>query len=86
MKAKELFEKLGYEYQESYFEQKLDSIIYKNNDKRATQIEFSIDRKVFKVFFEKYSKTTYSILPSCVDMPLLVAINKQIEELGWTRK
>lgn len=79
--AKEMFSELGFEYSECYFEGKLDSILYKGKQKRHTQVEFMLDRKLYKIFFETCTKETYDILPSCVDIKLHKAINKQVEEL-----
>ena len=83
MTAKEMFEKLGFIYSECYYHHKLDSILYKRTEKRANQVEFMLDRKLYKVFFEISNVGTYELLPSAVDMELHKAINKQIEELGW---
>lgn len=85
MNAKEMFEELGFTYNECYYHHELDSIIYKRTEKRATQIEFMLDRKMYKVFFEVSDIDTYELLPSAVDMELHKAINKQIEELGWNK-
>ena len=83
MKAKDMFDELDFEYNECYFEGKLDSILYKGKQKNHTQVEFMLDRKLYKVFFETCTKVIYDILPSCVDIKLHKAINKQIEELHW---
>lgn len=48
--ARELFEELGYTYQESYFEKKLDKINYSKNGDYVPQIIFSFDNKCIKVY------------------------------------
>ena len=74
--AKEMFEELGYEYNECYFEQKLDEITYSKDGKYTPQIMFNLNHKVVEVYRQENKSSTF-------DMKLLKAINKQIEELGW---
>lgn len=74
--ARELFEELGYTYQESYFEEKLDKINYSKNGDYVPQIIFSFDNKCVKVY-RKENKASW------FDVKILQAINQQINELGW---
>lgn len=76
MSAKEMFEKLGYEYIENYFENELDEIYYQREGKYAPKIQFNLNHKCIRVYRE-VNKSSY------FDVKLLQAINKQIEELGW---
>lgn len=76
MSAKEMFEALGYEYQECYFEEELDEITYIKSGRWTPQIMFSLNHKVVKVYRKENKASSF-------DMKLLKAINKQIEELGW---
>jgi len=76
MSAKEMFEELGYEYNECYFEEKLDEIIYSKRGRWTPQIMFSLNHNVAKVFRQDNKSSSF-------DIKLLKAINKQIEELGW---
>ena len=76
MTAKEMFEKLGYEYSECWFCEELEEIYYQKNGIYTPQIKFSLNRKTISVYrFENKA--------SSFDMKLLQAINKQVEELGW---
>lgn len=79
MSAKEMFEKLGYTYQESYFNQELDEIKYSKDEKWTPQIHFSLNNKCISVYREDENERK----PSWFTVDLLEAINKQIEELGW---
>ena len=77
MKAKEMFEKLGYE-QEIIDEQ----LIYSTKDLQANieyQIIFYLDDKSFEAI------TDNCIHANNINMQELQAINKQIEELGWLK-
>lgn len=76
--AKELFEQLGYTYQESYFEERLDVINYSKSGNYAPQILFNLNCKCVKVY-RKGDKTSW------FDVKILQAINKQIKELGWNK-
>lgn len=65
MKAKEMFEKLGYTFCENHHSM-FAIIVYR---KDLDYIYFDSDKKIdIKCF---------------IDVPLLKAINKQVEELGW---
>lgn len=79
MTAKEMFEELGYEYNECYFEQELDEITYSKDGEYTPQIMFSLNHKVVKVYRQENKSSSF-------DMKLLKAINKQIEELGWNNE
>lgn len=74
--ATELFKELGYTYQESYFEGKLDEINYSKNGDYVPQIIFKVDSKCVKVY-RKENKASW------FDVKLLQAINQQINDLGW---
>lgn len=71
MKAREMFEELGFEYQENeitirYFKEFRDY----DDDSYTLDIDFRlIEKKIYSDF--------------SIDMRLLKAINKQVEELGW---
>ena len=74
--ARELFEELGYTYQESYFEERLDVINYSKSGNYTPQIIFNLEGKFVKVY-RKGNKSSW------FDVKLLQAINQQISELGW---
>lgn len=79
MSAKEMFEKLGYTYQEVYFEDELDEINYSENGRWALQIIFSLNHKNIIVYRKYEGKSR----PIAISVEILQAINKQVEELGW---
>lgn len=72
MTAKEMFEKLGYEYEESYDKKLID--YYKKYKGLDLEILFNKDAQKFSM--------TYVVE---VNIELLQAINKQVEELGWNK-
>lgn len=74
--ARELFEELGYTYQEDYFGEGLDVINYSKGGNYAPQIEFNINAKCVKVY-RKEDKTSW------FDVKILQVINQQIKEFGW---
>lgn len=76
--AKKLFEQLGYTYQESYFEERLDEINYSKSGIFTPQIVFNLNGKCVKVY-RKGDKTSW------FDVKILQAINQQIKELGWNK-
>ena len=67
--ADEMFEELGYEKEETTWneEGKKHFIEYNSND---TQIQFSLDTK-------------HILITNILNMQELQAINKKVEELGW---
>lgn len=76
MSAKEMFEKQGYEditNQYSY-----------DKDYKAVYVNKTCTPHVH-IMFEKYG--TNRVIDNEIDitMPLLQAINKQVEELGWNK-
>lgn len=80
MKAKEMFEKLGYEVEYNN-EECLMYTKYVAFDDVDAGIEY-------KVMFDKKYKSIGSITYDMfmpIDWPELQAINKQIEELGWNK-
>ncbi len=76
--ARELFEELGYEYYED------DGFnCYKKEKRRLIEPDYiSFDRLEREVFMSNSSKNSNGAI---LDMKLLQAINKQIEELGWNK-
>lgn len=78
MTAKELFEELGYEYYED------DGFnCYKKEKRRLIEPDYiSFDRLEREVFMSNSSKNSNGVI---LDMKLLQAINKQVEELGWNK-
>ena len=81
MTAKEMFEELGYTYQESYFKGELDEIRYVMPNKFATCVTFNLGSKCFKIHrFDDEHKSAYC------EVDFLKAINKQVEELGWNNE
>lgn len=79
MKAKEMFEELGYEYNECYFEETLEEIYYQKKGKYTPQIKFSLNHKCVTVYREGNKSSSF-------DIKILQAINKQVEELGWNNE
>ena len=80
MKAKEMFEELGYWIDE---ESKLE-ILYKMKWEISSTYWIGFDKT--KKTFERFITSDSPFHPSKsfeIDMPTLKAINKQIEELGW---
>ena len=76
--AKEMFEELGYIYQESYFESELEEIKYVKNKRFASCIIFNLNHKCFKTFrFDDENKSCWC------DKSMMQAINQQVKELGW---
>ena len=71
MKAKEMFEKLGYE---------IDTTRETENHLFYVREYAIIDFDLFRRDFYKYNQSGFR---SPIDMKLLQAINKQVEELGW---
>ena len=82
MTAKEMFEKLGYEIDE----QNNNEILYKMKWERTTTywVGFDIECKDISIFETSDSPFEPS-KPFNIDMDLLQAINKQVEELGWNK-
>lgn len=78
MSAKEMFERLGYTYQESYLNSNLSEIVYNSHSKFGSCLIFNLTSKTFKITrFDNEYKAGWC------DIYLLQAINKQVEELGW---
>ena len=76
--ARELFEELGYEYYED------DGFnCYKKEKRRLIEPDYiSFDRLEREVFMSNSSKNSNGVI---LDMKLLQAINKQVEELRWNK-
>ena len=76
MTAKEMFEKLGYEYNfdsDNFLLQPFISYFkYNYEEKKVFDIKFWIKDKVYKIENDKQ-----------LSLDLVQAINKQVEELGW---
>jgi hypothetical protein len=69
--AREMFEELEFEYKKSDF-----SITYYKEFRDYDDESYTLDID-FRLIEKKISSDFY------IDMPLLKAINKQVEELGW---
>lgn len=95
MTAREMFEKLGYSFYENH--PKIESqqntfttqdnpyIEYKQeNDTAIEEIRFDLWYK--NIWFKGYRKDLKRILPCPINIKELEAINKQVEELGWTNE
>lgn len=74
--AKEMFEELGYEYYEDDgFE------CYKKKKRKLIEPDYiSFNRLEKEIFVSNDSKNGNGVT---IDVKLLQAINKQIEDLGW---
>ena len=76
MKAKEMFEKLGYE-----LKQGIDFLLYvlesEENPDIQYYIEFNTDVKIIII------DTNHKDFINDITLKELQAINKQVEELGW---
>lgn len=77
MSAKEMFEELGYEQQISEY-----AITYQNKDAVKYEISFNLEHKCIELEPTIDGKIHYF---TRLDMKLLQAINKQVEELGWNK-
>lgn len=78
MTAKEMFEKLGYEYYED------DGFnCYKKEKSELAEPDYISFNRLEKEIFV----LNKSVISKCatINMQLLQAINKQIEELGWNK-
>lgn len=85
--AKEMFEELGYKFLGGsdyiaikYYKQEKQGKYYSSYD---IDITFYSTRKTVSVVANEYSKKSYKLAIMDIDMKLLQAINKQVEELGW---
>lgn len=77
MKAKEMFEKLGYTYRETK-----EEIIYMNDDSYdGYSITFNKNEKYIFPTEEDFYHSSIGI-----SLEELQAINKQVEELGWNNE
>lgn len=74
MEAKEMFEELGYELKKC--DDKEIWYLNENTIPVKTNVTFIIPNKYFCIYKQ-------DICNPCIDLKLLQAINKQIEELGW---
>lgn len=85
MSAKEMFEKLGYEY--NNYGNHIDYQIYKDKE-ISLVIDFRLDIKKIWLTCEEYVNRDYIWVSNDFEMTteLLQAINKQVEELGWYEK
>lgn len=80
MKAKEMFEKLGYEIDEKNDKE----ILYKMKWEISTSYWVSFDLTLKSVMCLVTSDSPFEPSQPCrVELDLLQAINKQVEELGW---
>ena len=76
MSSKEMFEELGYEY----YEDDGFNCYVKEKGKLIEPDYISFDRLERKFFVSRNSKYDNG---TTINIPLLKAINKQVEELGW---
>lgn len=90
MTAKEMFEKLGYKclggsdyIAIKYYKQEKQGEYYSNYD---IDITFYCTSKTVSVVANEYGKRSYKLAIMDIDMELLQAINKQVEELGWNER
>ena len=83
MSAKEMFEKLGYEIDE----QNNKEILYKMKWEISTTyyVSFDLEHKWLECFITSDSPFEPS-KSYTIDIDLLQAINKQVEELGWNER
>ena len=73
MSAKEMFEELGFEYSKNEFSIRYYKEFRDYDDSYTLDIDFRlIEEKLFSDFE--------------IDIRLLKAINKQVEELGWNKR
>lgn len=77
MKAKDMFEKLGYELKKS--DDREIWYLNKNTIPVETNITFLVQDKYFCI----YKK---DMCNPCINLEELQAINKQVEELGWNNE
>lgn len=78
-KAKEMFEKLGYKYNCDYLYGIGEDKTYENNEH---MIRFYSSIESYGIQFYVYDQSGYvEISPK-----VLKAINKQVEELGWSHE
>jgi hypothetical protein len=83
MSAKEMFEKLGYEIDEENDREILYKMKWEISD--TYYVSFNLEYKNFECFV--ISDSPFEPVKSFeVDLDLLQAINKQIEELGWNNE
>lgn len=79
MIAKEMFEKLG--FTQSFFGEKDNKCMIYDKENEDTYIMFKPSTKEIK--FCGMFKNKVDIVNFSMDMQLLQAINKQVEELEW---
>ena len=79
MKAKEIFEKLG--FRQSFFGAKDNKCMIYDTENENTYVMFKSSTKEIK--FCGSFKNKVDVVNFSMDIQLLQAINKQVEELGW---
>ena len=77
MKAKEMFEKLG--YAETKLTDEMITKLYEKNIFGDRQMIYFYPEKSVRIIFYSNGK----IYPPLITLEELQAINKQVEELGW---
>ena len=85
MKAKEMFEKLGYKLICSQLYPKTSKnyqFIYENEENNPRWIEFRKNENEVCLYIS-HKKLFDNIYDNRISINVLKAINKQIEELGW---
>lgn len=75
--ANKMFEKLGYEKQEIYYNSDIDTIKYLRTGKYSSSVEFKFNRKTVVVYFGENNTA------GNITMDILQAINEKCKELGW---
>lgn len=85
MSAKDMFEKLGYEY--NNYGNHIDYQIYRTRN-ISQVIDFRLDIKKIWLTCEEYINEDEKWISNDFEMTieLLQAINKQVEELGWDER
>lgn len=78
MCADEMFEKMGYEKEFTYYNDNETYIAYTRKSEYASNIEFNLINKTIIVYYKDKKAANITI-------DLLKVINKKVEELGWIK-
>ena len=76
-RADKMFEELGYEKQEIYYNSDIDTIRYYRDDEDSSNVEFRFNVKTIVAYYGKQNGA------GNVTMDILQAINEKCKELGW---
>ena len=83
MEAKEMFERLGYEYKFINNEKNnCENVILYKHKENELAFQFNLISKIV-VMQTKNKYKDYDIIGLFITKELIRAINKQVEELGW---